>query len=192
MFLGYNQQQTNLINLINSLGWEVSWTDQRVNNLSTCDLAISFGYRHLLMADVLSTAKRPVLNLHIAYLPWNRGAHPLFWAAYDGTPAGVTIHEIDTGIDTGPICFQRKFEFDYQTETFASAYKKLIKHVEILFEEHAGELLSGKYSSRPQEGLGSSRRVRDLPSGFSWSETIAPAILRLKHVGNSPQSLSPA
>ena len=25
----------------------------------------------------------PVLNLHIAYLPWNRGAHPFFWAAFE-------------------------------------------------------------------------------------------------------------
>lgn len=182
LFLGYNGQQTSLINLIASLGCDVSWTDQRVDSLSSCDLAISFGYRRMLKADVLATARRPVLNLHIAYLPWNRGAHPLFWAAYDGTPAGVTIHEIDSGIDTGPICFQRKIEFDYQAETFASAYKKLFEDIEALFEEHAAELLSGNYSSSPQEGTGTFKRVRDLPSGFSWSETVAPTIRRLKQV----------
>ena len=182
MFLGYDRQQTSLINLIATLGWDVNWTDQSVDSLSSCDLAITFGYRHILKADVLATAKRPVLNLHVAYLPWNRGAHPLFWAAFDGTPAGVTIHEIDSGIDTGPICFQRKVELDYQTETFASAYKKLIEDIEALFEEHAAELLSGTYSSRPQKGSGSFKRVRDLPSGFSWSDTVAPTILRLKQV----------
>lgn len=182
IFLGYNRQQTRLIDLIVDLGWDVTWTDQSVDDLSSCDLAICFGFRHLLKADVLATAKRPVLNLHIAYLPWNRGAHPVFWAAYDGTPAGATIHEIDSGIDTGPICFQRKVEFDYEAETFASAYKKLIGDIETLFEERAAELLSGDYLCRPQEGPGSFKRVRDLPSGFSWSETIAPTILRLKQI----------
>ncbi len=180
IFLGYNREQTRLIDSIERLGWSVDWTDQRVDDLSSYDLAVSFGYRHILKADVLATARRPVLNLHIAYLPWNRGAHPLFWAAYDGTPAGVTIHEIDSGIDTGPICIQRKVEFDYQTETFSSAYRKLIEDIEALFEEHVAELLNGDYSPAPQEGSGSFKRVRDLPQGFSWSEGVAPAILRLK------------
>jgi methionyl-tRNA formyltransferase len=184
-FLGYNREQTRLIDLISGRGLDVEWTGQMVNDLSAYELAISFGYGHILKADVLATAKRPVLNLHIAYLPWNRGAHPLFWAAYDGTPAGVTIHEIDSGVDTGPICFQRKVRFDYQTETFTSAYRKLIEDIEALFEEHAAELLTGDYTSRPQEGLGSLKRVRDLPSRFSWSEIVAPTIKRLKQGGHA-------
>ena len=181
VFLGYNREQTRLIESIIRLGWHVDWTDQAVDDLSGYDLAISFGYRHILKADVLATARRPVLNLHIAYLPWNRGAHPLFWAAYDGTPAGVTIHEIDPGVDTGPICFQRKVELDYGTETFATAYRTLIESIESLFEEHAPELLNGQYSATPQKGSGSVKRVRDMPAGFSWSELIAPTIHRLKH-----------
>lgn len=183
IFLGYSREQTRLIDLITSLGWDVEWTDQIADDLSDCTIAISFGYRHILRRHVIATAKRPIINLHIAYLPWNRGAHPLFWAAYDGTPAGVTIHEVDSGIDTGPICFQRKVGLDYQTETFTSAYRKLIENIEALFEEHATELLTGDYVSHPQEGPGSFKRVRDLPSGFSWSETVAPTIYRLKQAG---------
>lgn len=180
IFLGYNREQTKLIEFISGLGWDVDWTDQKVGDLSAYQLAVSFGYRHILRTDVLITANRPVLNLHIAYLPNNRGAHPLFWAAYDGTPAGVTIHEIDSGIDTGAICFQRIVEFDFQTETFTSAYKKLIEDIEALFVDHATQLLTGSYVSRAQEGHGSFKRVRDLPSGFTWSETVAPTINRLK------------
>lgn len=190
MFLGYDRQQTSLINFIATLGWDVNWTDQKIDSLSSCELAISFGYRHILKANVLATARRPVLNLHIAYLPWNRGAHPLFWAAYDGTPAGVTIHEIDSGIDTGPICFQRKVALDYQTETFESAHKKLISNIETLFQEHVAELLSGNYSSSPQQGSGTFKRLNDLPSDFSWSEIVAPTILRLKRVGCPSQDLA--
>ncbi|WP_371833437.1 formyltransferase family protein [Ferirhizobium litorale] len=114
------------------------------------------------------------------HLPFNRGAHPLFWSAHDGTPAGVTIHEIDVGVDTGPICYQRKIEIDQERETFATGYGALVAEMEALFEAHALELLSGQYVSRPQVGAGSVKRVRDLPTGFAWSEIIAPTIARLK------------
>jgi len=180
IFLGYGSDQTRLPAFIAGLGWDVSWTDQQIDDLSPYDCAVSFGYRHILKAEILATARRPVLNLHISYLPWNRGAHPLFWAAYDGTPAGVTIHEIAAGIDTGPICFQSKVELDYRVESFASAYRKLFDEIEALFEAHAGALLKGDYVSFPQQGEGSFKRVKDLPSGFSWSDIISPTIARLK------------
>lgn len=184
LFLGYGRARTRLIDLIGRRGWAVDRTDLMVADLSGYDVVVSFGYGHILKSSVLATANRPVLNLHIAYLPWNRGAHPLFWAAYDGTPAGVTIHEIDFGVDTGPVCFQRKVVFDYQAETFSSAYQALIVNIEALFEEHADALLKGDYQSHPQEGAGSFRRVRELPADFSWSEVIAPTIVRLKQAQN--------
>ena len=185
LFLGYDQKRTRLIDVIAQRGVRVEWSDQKVDDLSAYDLVVSFGYRHILKAETLKTAKRPVLNLHIAYLPWNRGAHPLFWAAYDGTPIGVTIHEIDPGVDTGPICVQKRIELDLKSETFASAYRILFETIEALFETHADELLSGKYISCPQNGGGSFKRIQDLPSGFAWSDLIAPTIHRLKQATNA-------
>jgi methionyl-tRNA formyltransferase len=182
LFLGYDRNQTRLVSLIEKHGWSLEQTDNKVADASRYDLVLSFGYRHILKREFLATARRPVLNLHIAYLPWNRGAHPLFWAMFDGTPAGVTIHEIDTGIDTGPICFQKEVPIDPQSETFSSAYQRLVQEVEALFEAHISELLNGEYVSRPQSGAGSCKRVRDLPSGFTWSDVIAPTIQRLKQV----------
>jgi len=180
LFLGYDKTQTRLVGFIEKLGWQVDQTAELVADFSAYDLVVSFGYRYIMRADLLDTIRRPVLNLHIAYLPWNRGAHPLFWAAYDESPAGVTIHEIDPGIDTGPICFQKEVYIDQQNETFASGYKRLIDEVEYLFEQNAADLLAGNYTRQPQQGAGSVRRVRDLPLGFAWSDKIAPSIKRLK------------
>lgn len=180
LFLGYDETQTRLIGFLKTLGWQVDQTGEQVADFSAYDLVVSFGYRHILKADLLCTIGRPVLNLHIAYLPWNRGSHPLFWAAYDGTPVGVTIHEIDPGIDTGPICFQKEVNIDPLNETFASGYKRLMDEIENLFEQNATDLLAGNYSSQPQKGVGSVKRVSDLPSGFAWSDAIAPTIKRLK------------
>jgi methionyl-tRNA formyltransferase len=42
------------------------------------------------------------LNLHPSLLPAYRGPAPLFWMARQGeTQAGVTLHFLDEGLDTG-------------------------------------------------------------------------------------------
>ena len=41
---------------------------------------ISYGYRHILRNDILSLFPDKAINLHISYLPWNRGADPNFWS----------------------------------------------------------------------------------------------------------------
>lgn len=181
LFLGYDKTQTRLVGLIEDLGWQVDQTGDRVTDFSGYDLVVSFGYRYILKREMLETIGRPILNLHIAYLPWSRGAHPLFWAAYYGSPTGVTIHEIDPGVDTGPICFQREVDLDQDMETFASGHKRLIDEIESLFERNASDLLKGCYTRQPQQPCaGSVKLARDLPSGFEWFDKIAPTIKRLK------------
>ncbi len=53
--------------------------------------------------------KAPVfLNVHAGITPRYRGAHGAFWAVWEGQPdlAGVTVHVVDRGIDTGGIVAQ--------------------------------------------------------------------------------------
>lgn len=50
------------------------------------------------------------LNLHPSLLPAYRGPTPLFWMARHGEPqAGVTLHFLDEGLDTGDIVAQTAF-----------------------------------------------------------------------------------
>lgn len=181
LFLGYDRSETGLIHLIESRGFEVEQTQEQIFDLSSYNVVISYGYRRILKADVLVTSKRPIVNLHISLLPYNRGAHPLFWAAYDGTPVGVSIHEIDAGIDTGPIIQQKIVEVDLARSSFSTGYSKLRSEVERLFEEHADTILLGLYKARPQTSQGTYHSFKDLPSGFSWDEKIGLAIKRLKN-----------
>jgi hypothetical protein len=44
-----------------------------------------------------------LLNAHMGYLPMYRGYNVLEWSLFRGDPIGVTLHFIDTGIDTGDI-----------------------------------------------------------------------------------------
>lgn len=186
LFLGYNRNETALIDAIErSVDSHVQHTSAKVTDLSGFDLVVSFGYRHLISEETLSTARRPPINLHIAFLPWNKGAHPLFWACLDGTPTGVSIHEMDPGVDTGPILFQSLVDVSPSAMTFAEGYWRLRHEMELLFLRNLRAILNGDYKSVPQRHEGTLHRARDLPNGFSWSELIAPAIWRLQGTMNS-------
>jgi len=69
-------------------------------------LSVLFGYK--LSSKVLTIPSKGCINLHPSYLPFNRGVYPNVWAIIDGTPAGVTLHYMDEGFDTGDIIAQRK------------------------------------------------------------------------------------
>ena len=125
------------------------------------ELLVSHGYRHILRKPVLDLFPDRVVNLHISLLPWNRGAHPNVWSAFDGTPAGVSVHHIDEGVDTGDLIAQREVPVDDE-ETLASSYDRLQAEVVELFFSCWPAVRAGTAERRPQVGEGSVHRVRDL------------------------------
>ena len=48
------------------------------------------------------------------------------------TPSGVTIHEIDAGIDTGNIIYQKYVNFEDFEDTFALTHNRLLTEMEAL------------------------------------------------------------
>lgn len=71
------------------------------------ELGVVVAYGHILRADVLSVPTRGMINLHASLLPRLRGAAPVPWAILRGeAETGVTIQQMDTGMDTGPILHQ--------------------------------------------------------------------------------------
>ena len=74
-----------------------------------------------------------ILNLHISYLPFNKGAHPNFWSFAENTPSGVTIHKINKKIDSGNIIYQKILDFELNKNkkklTFKDTYSVLISEI---------------------------------------------------------------
>lgn len=187
LFLGYGRSETKLIDKVSDLGIEVIHSDKQVGSVRDFDLTVSFGYRHIIPAAVIDGARCPIINLHISVLPWNRGAHPVFWTFFDNTPAGVTIHEVDRGLDSGPIVAQREISVEPETSTFKSVHSKMINEVEELFMEVFDSILMGTYQSLPQVGKGSYHKAVDLPIEFSgWDSVIMEEVNRLKGLDDSP------
>ena len=74
------------------------------------DLLVSAYFSQILKKDIIQAPKIGVLNIHPGLLPSYKGAMAYFWVLKNETnKAGVTVHWIDEGIDTGDILARRSF-----------------------------------------------------------------------------------
>ena len=72
---------------------------------------------------IIDFKKNKIINFNNSFLPLNRGYHPLFWAIFNKTVLGVTIHLIDEGIDTLKIIYQKNIRYK-STDTLRVLYDK--------------------------------------------------------------------
>jgi methionyl-tRNA formyltransferase len=114
------------------------------------DYIVSCGYRHIVPKDILDIPKEGCLNLHPAYLPYNRGANPNVWSIIEGTPAGVTLHYMDAGIDTGDIIARRKVETDF-SDSGKDLYERLEDTQVELFQDAWSDIISDSISVTEQD-----------------------------------------
>jgi len=115
---------------------------------------ISFSYRYIISKEILNFFKDKAINLHISYLPWNKGADPNFWSILENTPQGVTIHQIDYKLDTGKILYQKKITFNDE-DTLKTSYEKLQIELVKLFIEKWYNIKHHKVTPMKQKGRGS-------------------------------------
>jgi methionyl-tRNA formyltransferase len=72
------------------------------------DVAVVAAYGRILPADALAAPRLGCLNVHASLLPELRGAAPAQWAIARGhARTGVTIQQMDEGLDTGDVRLQR-------------------------------------------------------------------------------------
>lgn len=126
------------------------------------DLVVSFNYRYLIKGDVIAFLGKKIINLHMSYLPWNKGSHPNFWSFFEGTPKGVTIHQLEEGLDTGDIIAQKELFLREEEETFTTSYAKLLDAIITLFQENWETIRQLNWEGKHQTGRGSYHRMKDL------------------------------
>ncbi len=72
------------------------------------DLAVVVAYGKILPPNILAVPKLGCVNIHASILPVLRGAAPIQWAIVRGyQETGVTLMQMDEGMDTGPILLQK-------------------------------------------------------------------------------------
>lgn len=74
------------------------------------DLCVISHFERLIKEPILSIPKLGFINLHPSLLPNYRGMAPQHWPIINGDKeAGITVHYVDEGTDTGDIIVQRLF-----------------------------------------------------------------------------------
>lgn len=77
------------------------------------DVGVVVAYGHILRPALLALPRRGMINVHPSLLPALRGAAPVEWAILSGlTQTGVTIMQMDEGLDSGPILLQIPHDID--------------------------------------------------------------------------------
>lgn len=118
IFWGHQLRDTSVRNSIRSLKPDLG-------------LSILFGY--IFDPQLIECFPCGIINLHPSYLPYNRGQYPNVWSIIENTPAGVTLHYVNSGIDTGEIIAQSEVEIE-AVDTGKSLYHKLERYGFELFK----------------------------------------------------------
>jgi methionyl-tRNA formyltransferase len=158
LFLG--DELNPLVRYLRDQGEDVEVTSQKINGvkqknwLKGFDFAVSYGYRHIIRKSVIDLFPGRIINLHISLLPYNRGADPNLWSWIDGTPAGVTIHHLDPGLDTGDVLLLKEIDFFKESMgelTLANTYTRLQEEIMTLFCENWERLKRGEIEGVKQD-----------------------------------------
>ncbi len=100
---------------------------EAVDRLRTyeADVFIVAAFGQILSREILDLPSYGCLNIHASLLPRYRGASPIQHVIIDGEErTGITIMQMDAGIDTGDILYQKEIPIDRQ-DTYQSLYGKL-------------------------------------------------------------------
>jgi methionyl-tRNA formyltransferase len=112
--------------------------------------------------NVLEIPKHGVLNLHPAYLPYNRGWHSAVWSILEGTPFGATLHFMSDRLDEGDIVHQKSLG-KRPNDTGDSLYKRAMELEFEVFREAWPALASFSYTRTPQRhDLATRHKIKDL------------------------------
>ena len=181
LFLGYKKNQTSIIDFLKKKNFIII-NYQKIPPLKVfkqSDFILSFGFRKIISENLIKKIKKPIFNIHLSYLPFNRGAHPNFWSFIENTPAGVSIHKIDKGIDSGNIILRKKIYFNINLNkfsTFKKTYNYLFIEAERLFKKNFNKIYKKKCKKILNNNKGTFHFKKNLPRWMkNWNMRISLA-----------------
>lgn len=155
--------------------------------VNTVNVGLMMTFPFVLPEAIWRMPEKGFINFHYGLLPQCRGPQPVLWHMLNNDrEAGVTLHKVDGGIDTGEIVMQEKLEIRAD-ETYGSLQARL----GYLASKPAANLLKilsfgSVIPSRPQDE--SQARYFDMPGQkelmINWEKMEAAAIQRLVNACN--------
>lgn len=137
------------------------------------DLIVVVAYGLFLPADTLEVPPLGALNIHPSLLPRHRGPSPVATAILEGdTVTGVTLMQLDEGMDSGPVIAQRNYSIGAE-ETADQLTARLFEEGADLLTETIPLWRSGRVRATPQrEEEATVTRLLNREDGLiDWTQT---------------------
>jgi methionyl-tRNA formyltransferase len=150
------------------------------------DVAVVVAYGLILPRPILAGTHHGAFNLHASLLPRWRGAAPIQRAIMAGdTWSGVSIMRLDEGLDTGPVCLERRMPIgpDMTAEELHDALSGLGAQLTV---EALAALERGRLNCKPQPSAGVTyaEKIDTAEARIDWSRSS-------REVHNHIRGLSP-
>lgn len=111
-----------------------------------CDTVVLAGFMRIVKAKLLAAFPHRVLNIHPALLPAFPGIHSWTQALdYGCKVAGVTVHFVDAGTDSGPIIVQKAVPV-LEDDTPETLHARIQEQEHLAFPEALRLLGAGRLS----------------------------------------------
>lgn len=124
------------------------------------DIFVIAAFGQILSEEILNMPKFGCINIHASLLPAYRGAAPIQWAVLNGEKkTGVTIMQMEKGLDTGDMLFKTEVPIDPK-ETGESLHDKLMKAGAALVTEALAKIAKGEVTPEKQDDAISSYAPR--------------------------------
>jgi methionyl-tRNA formyltransferase len=148
--------------------------EQRARLAASCpDVLVVAAYGLILPPEVLTLPRHGCLNIHASLLPRWRGAAPIQRAIEAGdAETGITIMQMDAGLDTGPMLLRRAMKIA-PDDTAASLHDKLARLgakaiVEALAQLADGESLPLSAEPQPAHGATYAGKITRAEARLDW------------------------
>jgi len=122
---------------------------------------IGIHFPKIIPVKILQIPEIGFLNLHPAYLPFNKGWHTPSWAILDDTAYGATLHFMSETLDGGNIIHQKSIDID-PGDTAHTLYQRVLTLEEEVFKESFPWIKSLSPPRIPQSESGTAHKQKDL------------------------------
>ena len=154
----------------------------------SADIAVVAAYGLILPAALLRAPRLGCVNIHASLLPRWRGAAPIQRALLAGDDeTGITVMQMDAGLDTGAILAQRRLPIGARDDAGAVHDALAAMGAELLLET-LPEIAGGRCRARPQpgEGVTYAARIERGETAIDWREPAAAIHRRIRAFSPAP------
>ena len=125
-------------------------SDELIKSLAP-DIIVVVAYGCIIPPQLLHVAKYGCINLHVSLLPKYRGSAPVQWAVLNGdTETGVSIMQMDEGLDTGDVLYCKKITIDPE-ETSGELFDRVTAVGAEALCETIPQIAAGTLTAVPQD-----------------------------------------